>query len=322
MFSIALAALLCIDFTLLFVGNVIFYYRVFKDGHYARYIAKIKSAFIESKIVEKDNNENNHPVVNIVKKRTFFQSILNFTRRSFLFVFKWIGIILLIVVILAIIAIFLGIPTASIWGTVLVAINYGIFYGVLFLFAMKLVNFLFGLWVYKWAKIDKNVTKRVLVMDAIQFTMLAILVFLAAFGFPVNVNNLIMIPFKWDVVLNNFLAIVIPMLFFALVITNVFALFIRLRNILTKDINRHLVIRLHQLLFIFIASCFFGILYITDIDYGFMSEVERDLFLETLEVVKWIVTSVFIPVFIYTLNNFKRVKTPIFRPIRRSSGRM
>ncbi len=97
--------------------------------------------------------------------------------------------------------------------------------------------------------------------------------------------------------LNNVLSIVIPMLFYALVITNIFALFIRFKNIFTKDVNKHRVIRLHQLLFIFIASCFFGILYITDIDLSFMSEVERTMYLQTLEVIKWIVTSAFIPLF-------------------------
>lgn len=84
---------------------------------------------------------------------------------------------------------------------------------------------------------------------------------------------------------------------------------IRVNNLFTKNKEKQKIIRLHQLLFIFIASCFIGILYITDIDLGFMSDLERSMYFQTLEVVKWIVTSVFIPLFLYTLNNLKSKKT-------------
>ena len=39
-----------------------------------------------------------------------------------------------------------------------------------------------------------------------------------------------------------------------------------------------------------------------------MNEIERTMYLQTLEVVKWVVTSVFIPLFIYMLNNHKNAK--------------
>lgn len=39
-----------------------------------------------------------------------------------------------------------------------------------------------------------------------------------------------------------------------------------------------------------------------------MNETERTMYLQTLEVVKWVVTSVFIPLFIYMLNNHKNAK--------------
>ena len=121
--------------------------------------------------------------------------------------------------------------------------------------------------------------------------MLSLLIFLAAFGYPLDVDSMIVIPFEWNITLNNLLSIVIPMLFYALLITNIFALVIRFKNIFTKDVNKHRIIRLHQLLFIFIASCFFRILYITDTDLSFMTELERTMYLQTLEVVKRIITS-------------------------------
>ena len=39
-----------------------------------------------------------------------------------------------------------------------------------------------------------------------------------------------------------------------------------------------------------------------------MNDLERSMYLQTLEVVKWIVTSVFIPLFLYTLSNLKKEK--------------
>jgi hypothetical protein len=223
---------------------------------------------------------------------------------------------------LAIIVISIGIPTASIWGTILIAIYFELLYAILFLFAMRLINFLLGIGMLKIAKVDKKRTQRILIMDAIQFTMLSLLIFLATFGYPLDVNSMILIPFEWNITLNNLLSIVIPMLFYALLITNLFALTVRFKNIFTKDVNKHRIIRLHQLLFIFIASCFFGILYITDIDLSFMTELERTMYLHTLEVVKWIITSVFIPLFIYTLNNFKKTTNKVVkRPTRRTRKR-
>lgn len=44
-----------------------------------------------------------------------------------------------------------------------------------------------------------------------------------------------------------------------------------------------------------------------------MNDVERTMYLQTLEVIKWIVTSAFIPLFLYTLNNYKRT-TVIAKP--------
>jgi hypothetical protein len=119
---------------------------------------------------------------------------------------------------------------------------------------------------------------------------------------------MVRIPYEWNIVFNNFASIMVPMMFFSMIIVNVLALAYRFKNIFTKDRNKHKLIRAHQLIFIFIAACFIGIVYITDIDLTFMSELERTMYLQTLEVVKWIVTSAFIPLFIYILNNYKKLK--------------
>jgi hypothetical protein len=311
MTSIGLIVLISIDFLLLSIGKVIFYLHAFKVFSFKEFFNRIQAATEKKPVVDSAKNTVIENIVVEEAKKTFFQNAWQTIWRTIRFVFKWTCVAILVGLILAIAILILGVSTAGIWGTLLIAINIDVLYAVLFLFAMRLINFLLGLWIFKLAKVDKNRTQRVLVMDTIQFTMLGLLVFLAAFGYPFDVNNMIVIPFEWNIILNNLLSITIPMVFFALVITNILALFVRFKNILTKDVNKHMVIRLHQILFIFIASCFFGILYLTDIDFSFMGEMERTMYLHTLEVVKWIITSAFIPMFLYTLNNFKKTKTQV-----------
>lgn len=323
MLNIGLIILISIDFMLLFIGKIIFYLHAFKVFSFKDFIQKIQSAVPDkNKKEEKEVDIDDDVLEDDGKKRNLLQKVGHGFLKGLLFVPKLIGAIILIGLGLAIIVISIGIPTASIWGTILIAIYFELLYAILFLFAMRLINFLLGLGMLKIAKVDKKRTQRILIMDAIQFTMLSLLIFLATFGYPLDVNSMILIPFEWNITLNNLLSIVIPMLFYALLITNLFALTVRFKNIFTKDVNKHRIIRLHQLLFIFIASCFFGILYITDIDLSFMTELERTMYLHTLEVVKWIITSVFIPLFIYTLNNFKKTTNKVVkRPTRRTRKR-
>jgi len=321
MLNNGLVILISIDFILLFIGKIVFYSRVFKIFSFRDFIRKIQDNLPEKQTAEKlIESEYIDDTISTNNDKSFFRKIWHSAVVTFKFSFKLIGSIILIFFGLAIIVVSIGIPTASIWGTILIAINYSLVYAVVFLFLMKLLSFLFGLVLFKYAKVDKKRTQRVLIMDAIQFTMLSLLIYLAAFGYPMNVYNMIVSPFEWDIVLNNVLSIVIPMVFYALIITNVFALFIRFKNIITKDVKKHRVIRLHQLLFIFIGACFFGILYITDIDLSFMNDMERTMFLQTLEVIKWVITSVFIPLFLYTLNNYKKETTIIRKPRRRTSS--
>jgi hypothetical protein len=323
MLNIGLIVLISIDFMLLFIGKIIFYLHAFKVFSFKDFIQKIQSAVPDkNKKEEKEVDIDDDVLEDDGKKRNLLQKVGHGFLKGLLFVPKLIGAIILIGLGLAIIVISIGIPTASIWGTILIAIYFELLYAILFLFAMRLINFLLGIGMLKIAKVDKKRTQRILIMDAIQFTMLSLLIFLATFGYPLDVNSMILIPFEWNITLNNLLSIVIPMLFYALLITNLFALTVRFKNIFTKDVNKHRIIRLHQLLFIFIASCFFGILYITDIDLSFMTELERTMYLHTLEVVKWIITSVFIPLFIYTLNNFKKTTNKVVkRPTRRTRKR-
>jgi hypothetical protein len=323
MLNIGLIILISIDFMLLFIGKIIFYLHAFKVFSFKDFIQKIQSAVPDkNKKEEKEVDIDDDVLEDDGKKRNLLQKVGHGFLKGLLFVPKLIGAIILIGLGLAIIVISIGIPTASIWGTILIAIYFELLYAILFLFAMRLINFLLGIGMLKIAKVDKKRTQRILIMDAIQFTMLSLLIFLATFGYPLDVNSMILIPFEWNITLNNLLSIVIPMLFYALLITNLFALTVRFKNIFTKDVNKHRIIRLHQLLFIFIASCFFGILYITDIDLSFMTELERTMYLHTLEVVKWIITSVFIPLFIYTLNNFKKTTNKVVkRPTRRTRKR-
>lgn len=317
MLSIGLIVLLAIDLTFLTYGKVKIFLVFCKNGY--KNFNKM-STYANSKNEELDTKDililDNHTQDKIKSK------LIAWIKNAGFLVFKW-GIALAIVsIIIAFLLVIIGIATASIWGTILLAIYTDFVYASVFLIGINLVFFLLAYGLYKAMKIDKSITQRALIMDTMLFSMLVILLYFAAFGYPINVNDIIEIPFKWDIVLNNLASILLPMLFFSIITINSLSVIIRIRNMMTKNRKKHKFIRIHQLLFIFITSCFIGIVYLTDIDLSFMNDLERSMYLQTLEVVKWIVTSAFIPMFLYTLNNYKKAKTQIQPPRRRTSSRM
>jgi len=239
------------------------------------------------------------------------KGILQLIKSMITFLLKWLLVIIVVVLVLAIVLLIFGVITSKIWVTILLAINTNFVYAAIFLIGIETVFFFMGYGTHKALNIDSSVTKRALIMDAMQFSMLSILLYFAAFGYPLNIIDIVQVPFQWDIVFNNLASILLPMIFFSIIIINLLTVMIRVNNMFTKDRDKHKLIRLHQLLFIFIASCFIGILYITDIDLSFMSNLEKSMYIQTLEVVKWIVTSVFIPLFIFALNNFKKAKLTI-----------
>ena len=92
-----------------------------------------------------------------------------------------------------------------------------------------------GYGTHKALSIDSSVTKRALIMDTMQFSMLSILLYFAAFGYPLNVVDIVQVPFQWDIVFNNLASILLPMIFFSIIIINLLSVMIRVNNMLTKD---------------------------------------------------------------------------------------
>jgi hypothetical protein len=192
------------------------------------------------------------------------KGILELTKKVIKFLLKCILIIIVVVIVLALVLLIFGIITSKIWVTILLAINANFVYAAIFLIGIETVLFFIGYGTHKALGIESSVTKRALIMDTMQFSMLSILLYFAAFGYPLNVVDIVQVPFQWDIVFNNLASILLPMIFFSIIIINLLSVMIRVNNMLTKDRDKHKLIRLHQLLFIFIASCFIGILYIMD----------------------------------------------------------
>lgn len=303
MITIFLTILISINLIFLTYGRLRVYYILilsYKKNNY-----KITNKTKQASIVKIGDDDQIQKDYLDESKKGFSQ----LAKRFFRYLFKWTLVIIVVVLFLAVLLIIFGIITSKIWVTILLAINTNFVYAAIFLIGIETVFFFMGYGTHKALSIDSSVTKRALIMDTMQFSMLSILLYFAAFGYPLNVLDIVQVPFQWDIVFNNLASILLPMIFFSIIIINLLSVTIRVNNMLTKDREKHKLIRLHQLLFIFIASCFIGILYITDIDLSFMNDLERSMYLQTLEVVKWIVTSVFIPLFLYTLSNLKSKKS-------------
>lgn len=303
--KVLLIILISIDFLLLFIGKIKLYMSVYKVVSFKDLVNRINEALPESKNEDKVKPE--------WKDRTPWGKILFVLLLPFKLLFGLgVGIFLVVIGI----AIGLGIPTASIWGTIWLGSSVGMIWAVIFLIGLNSIYLLLGLWMLTASRVNKDSIKRVLIMDVIKFSMLIITLYLVGFDFNLSIQNLTTVPYQWDITLNNLASILLPMIFYAVLFTNVFALGVRFKNILTKNREKHSNIRLHQVIFIFISACYIGILLITDIDHSFMTEAQRNMYFETLEVIKWIVASVFIPLFIYTLGNFKKEEV-VSKPSRR-----
>lgn len=301
MINTFLITLLSISLLLLSYGKVKVYY-VF----IVNFVKNLKESKEKSnnpmKLIETDENDKTD-ITDEVNKG-LFQKIKRV-------VFNIIKVLLLLIVaslLFAVAIAIFGVVTSKVWVTILLAIYTNFVYTASFLIAINLLFFLIGLGIHKKMKIDDRVTKRALIMDTMQFSMLSLLLYFAAFGYPINIVDIVQVPFHWNITFNNLASILLPTLFFSLITVNILSIVVRMKNIFTKDIDKQWIIRLDQIFFIFITSCFIGIIYITDIDLSFMNEIERTMYLQTLEVVKWVVTSVFIPLFIYMLNNHKNAK--------------
>lgn len=290
-----LIILLSVDFLLLFIGKIKLYMRVYKVVSLKDLINRINNALPENKNEDKKKIE--------WKDKSIWGKMLSVLLFPFKLVFRLVVALFMIGLGLAV---GLGIPTASIWGTIWLGSSVGMIWAVAFLIGLNSIYLFLGLWMLTASKVKINSIKRVLIMDVIKFSMLLLTLYFVGFDFDLGIQNLTNTPYKWEVTLNNLASIFLPMIFYAILLTNIFALGVRVKNIFTKNREKHSIIRLHQMMFIFISACYIGILFITDIDFSFMTETGRIMYFETLDVVKWIVTSVFIPLFIYTLNNFKK----------------
>lgn len=87
-----------------------------------------------------------------------------------------------------------GIITSKIWVTILLAINTNFVYAAIFLIGIETVFFFMGYGTHKALSIDSSATKRALIMDTMQFSMLSILLYFAAFGYPLNVVDIVQVP--------------------------------------------------------------------------------------------------------------------------------
>lgn len=292
--KIVILILIVTDFLLLSIGKIIFYYHVFKTISFKDLMERFKEAFPEKEATK--------PKVPW-KDKSVFKKVLFILQ----YPFRWLFAVVVLGVMFGLaIVIGIGIPTAGIWGAFWIGSVANISWAISFLIVMNVFYLLGGLGLLTSAKTDKNSIKRVLIMDVTKLCMLLLVQYYFGFKYSIGIQNLIETPFYWNITMNNLLSILLPMVFYATVITNTFALVVRFKNIFTKDREKHSTIKLHQIMFIFISSCYLGILIITDIDFSFMTDLERTMYFETLEVVKWIVTSVFIPLFLYLLNNVKK----------------
>lgn len=197
MITILLTILLSINLIFLSYGRLRVYYA---------------SAMNCIKNFDKINNKTKQASINILGGEVQKQEdhldepkkeILQPTRKVIKFLLKWILVIIVVVIVLALVLLIFGIITSKIWVTILLAINTNFVYAAIFLIGIETVFFFLRYGTHKALSIDSTVTKRALIMDTMNFSMLTILLYFAAFGYPLNVVDIVQTPFQWNIVFNN-----------------------------------------------------------------------------------------------------------------------
>ena len=231
MINTFLITLLSISLLLLSYGKVKVYY-VF----IVNFVKNLKESKEKSnnpmKLIETDENDKTD-ITDEVNKG-LFQKIKRV-------VFNIIKVLLLLIVaslLFAVAIAIFGVVTSKVWVTILLAIYTNFVYTASFLIAINLLFFLIGLGIHKKMKIDDRVTKRALIMDTMQFSMLSLLLYFAAFGYPINIVDIVQVPFHWNITFNNLASILLPTLFFSLITVNILSIVVRMKNIFTKDIDK------------------------------------------------------------------------------------
>lgn len=192
MINTFLITLLSISLLLLSYGKLKVYY-VF----IVNFVKNLKESKEKSnnpmKLIETDENDKTD-ITDEVNKG-LFQKIKRV-------VFNIIKVLLLLIVaslLFAVAIAIFGVVTSKVWVTILLAIYTNFVYTASFLIAINLLFFLIGLGIHKKMKIDDRVTKRALIMDTMQFSMFSLLLYFAAFGYPINIVDIVQVPFHWNI---------------------------------------------------------------------------------------------------------------------------
>ena len=240
-----------------------------------------------------DYKKNHMKVVGFVKKERikskleiFFKNERTKTRQI---------MVSIVFILLAVLAIVVG--TSIVWIPLIIWIRHG-FHSAYFSVAILMIALSgVGFMVLIKNKLKGyTITEGVIIKEVIIVSTIIYGVILVIFGFNFTIYEVMEATYLKAAFFRNTFTILVPILSVSSVITNVYLILNGIFDFITiKTKDTVWRTKMIDLILIFIAASFLGILYITETNFLFITAEEFPSFLETLSVFKILLSSILIP---------------------------
>lgn len=200
-------------------------------------------------------------------------------------------IVVLLIIFIPIFAVLIAIPTFFIWIPILVGVLKGWQLGILtFIGCSFIISVIWSTFIsLKREKIHDG--EAAVVREFIFLLFFIQLGVIAYFHQNMNVIHSMQFIYENITFFNNTFSILYPILFFGMIATNIYLVFHFFRIKFKK--NKEWKIRRTDVMLIFVASSFIGLLFISESDSSFITDI--DAFNSTKDIVKVFLTAILIP---------------------------
>ena len=216
---------------------------------------------------------------------------------------KIIVIVILLAIVIPIFAVLVAIPTFFIWVPILFGFLYGWQMGILtFIGCSFIISIVWSTFISsKREKIHDG--EAAVVREFIYLLVFIQSGIIAYFYQNMDVNHSMRFIYEHITFFNNTFSILYPIMFFGMIATNVYLIFHFFRIQFKK--NKAWKIRRTDVMLIFVASGFIGLLFISESDLSFITDV--DAFSSTKDIVKMFLTAILIPLAFGKLKYEKKI---------------
>ena len=222
-----------------------------------------------------------------------------------------------IIIVFLVIGIMIGILMIPFWVPIIVWIRNGIFWGLFSMAIGAIIGAIFKARVIKKKVNDSRWMEASMINDIIYI----VTIFMSGYIFTdlskLSITEMVMNVYDYSFMFNETLMVLLPIMIFAILITNVYLLYKRTSYVFRKDISKYKVTTKKLVFTVLISSSFIGLFYFNEIDTSYVSESSAQIIKGAFNLFLVIVTAMFIPALFGVLQDKKNQKA--IQPINLSN---